>query len=199
MNLIYEQYLRLVRHHLGARKNIAKALPYLEQFPEILDIHIGELNAVLNLFERYRRFETTRDPVLFRNTEYLIKVLGTKTLPAWKEMQVKILGSTDEDLAKDFDAIFKEIGTFQFPDMDLSPQLTLGTLFVSFYRTTTLAMCPYIRDAGGMVGSTIAEMLALLALEGCKTQLFFAEKIWILHHEGEGFTKELAERVRPIA
>ena len=52
LNSLHLSYIQLVRRHLGSRRGIAKALPYLVQMPEIIDIHVGELNAAINLVNR---------------------------------------------------------------------------------------------------------------------------------------------------
>ncbi len=199
MESAYRSYLNLVRRHLGTRKNIDASLPYLKQFPELFDIHVGELTAVTRLFERYSQFETLRNSELYPNAEFLMKVLGREQLPPWAEIEQKLLAYDMNAGDDQFSAIFAEIGDFKFPDWEnLTIIETLGTLFISLYRTYALHSRPHWRACGAMVGSTVAEMLALLALNGCRTHLFTAEKVWILHHEEEGFSNALAERVRSL-
>jgi hypothetical protein len=199
MDIAYQQYIKLVSHHLGKRKNISASLPFLVKFPELLDIYAGELTAAINLFSRYRQTDSLRDRKLFPNAEKIIEILGDDSLPLWEDAKQELAPNPDPITANKLNAIFEEVGQFQFPDWNgLTSLETLGTLFITYYRTFTLVTWPHLRTAGAMVGSTTEEMLALMAVNGVKTLLFSANKIWMLRFAEEGFSPEMADSIKHL-
>jgi len=200
MNALHDHYIRFIERYLGARENMFAALVYLRDTPEIIDIHIGELNAAVNRFERFRRVDGIQYPGLLLNAEHLARNLESEDLPLWQEVAHELVTNTPEHPPPDLHFTFEELRTsFEFIDQETSLLRLLGTLFMAFYRTYTLVTRPSLRSKGVQIASTLEEMLALLALDDCYTQLFEAVKHWILDFENEGFSEELARKVAALS
>ena len=142
----------------------------------------------------------THSSGLFLHTEYLLKNLeGDVEIPQWDEVAKKLSIESHENPSSELSLAFQEISTsYDFIDQEEVPLHLLGTLFIAFYRTYTLISRPSLRDAGVQIGSSLEEMLALLALNHCPTLLFKAVKQWILNYETEGFSSELAFLIKDL-
>lgn len=202
MNLLVERYIEFVDYYFGDRTNIPPALSLLRNIPELLDIHRGELNAAIHLFYRFTRTQEYQYPRLFINAELLAGILQNQELPDWEEIAQRLITTKPGDQSSELHLTFDEIGRFQFIDRmgppAFSPLQLLGALFVAIYRTYTLVTRPSLRREVNEIALTIEEMLALLAINGCRTQLFDATKHFILDYEEEGFAQELAQKVATL-
>lgn len=199
MSILHDHYIRFVDRYLGARENMANPLAYLRSTPEMIDVHIGELNAAINRFRRLKNTGVTEYPDLLVNTEYLIDNLDTEDLPPWQEVANELISSTPESPSANVHLVFEELRTsFEFIDIEDSSMKLLGTLFMALYRTYVLVTRPSLRAKRVQIASSLEEMLALLAIDGCHTQLFEAVKHWILDFENEGFSRELAHKVADL-
>jgi len=197
MNPFYKSYCELIETYLGNRIGISKALPILTRYPEVTDIHIGELRAAIRLINRYANSENLfRNKDLFANTEYLTSVLAKQLLPTWDGLSWMVVNQNESE-KEELTKIFLEMSQFSYPDMDFTPSQTIATTIISFYRTHSLNKLPFLRNADVKIGNSIEEMLALLAFQGIPTLLYSGSKHWITDfYDDEGFTSELAHKVK---
>lgn len=198
-NLRNSRYIDLIQLHLGSKPNMLAPLNYLQETPEIIDIHVGELIAAINRLHHWQEKGDVLDQRLCKNANYLVKHLnGELLLPEWDELNQLIVNTTPSGTTT-LHQIIEEISTtYEFIDREKNIFCLLGTLFIAFYRTYTLITRPLLREANVQVGSSIEEMLSLLAIDGCSTLLFRAVKQWVVDYENEGFSKELAVLINDL-
>lgn len=188
-------YINFIDQHLSSVSNVEEMLHYLTSFPEIIDIYQAELTAALHLFSRYQinEFKYPQINELCINAQHLSRVLNGKTLPLWCTIEEQFLNFED---TPDLVNVGKELNQFDFIYTIDQPSKLAAALFMGFYRTYALVAIPYLRQMNAQVASSLEEMLAILAIEGCQTQLFWATHHWILEYQEEGFSELLAKKVR---
>lgn len=187
-------YVRFIQEYLGDKSNINKMSQYLLNFPEVIEIYQAELATALSLFSRYKKNEFRYPQIdeLCINTKYLSSLLSEYELPSWYTIQVQLqLNEKSLELREAGNALrdFDFITTIQ------EPSRLSGALFLGFYRTYVLVVIPILKIMNAQVASSLEEMLAILAIEGCPTQLFLASRHWILDYQSEGFSELLAKKV----
>ena len=177
-----QQILALIEKNLGGHLQVKQTIDRLRSNPEIFDILLAELNAAIHLFNR------KKNESMLLNSQKLIGILGHKDLPDCEDLLTQKLPV----------ALFKELNKLEFLDEKSDDYHFAGRLLIAVYRTFILQTYPILRKKGTQVASTIEEMLAILALKGFDTHLFQATKHWIKDWKREGFSKELALRIKNL-
>ena len=161
----------------------------IRYMPSILKIYLGELDFAINMFNRFKKEPKEFVAIkLFINAGNLIIIMGEEDLPNTNKV----------DFSLKWKEILSELSGFEFLSEKTDVEILFGRLVVAFYRTYILQTVPGLREKGAQIGSTIEEMLAILALYGFDTHLFQATKHWIRDWENEGFSKELALKIKNL-
>ncbi len=157
--------------------------------PEMMDVFLGELTAAVNRFNRIKRERITP------NSDNLMVLLGDKDLPSPYLVFADLISGSK---AKKNQDIFEEMKKFAFIKEKSGKVEMFGRILVALYRTYILRNMKGLRDQGAQVASTLEEMLALMAIEGFETHLFHATRHWIADWKREGFSKELAFKIKNL-
>lgn len=191
-------FIELVNEHMGANKNVRQMLNYLSKFPEVYCIYCAELDSALSLFSKYQHFtnEFPGDVNILVNAQMLQKILNGKNLLTRSELEYAISNWRGE--IKLWHSIFSELTDFDFVNQDNSIDKFSGAFFIALYRTFVLNKYPIIRKEKGQVASSLEEMLAILALAGCQTQLYLSTRHWLLDYKSEGFSPLLSQQLASI-
>lgn len=191
-------FFKMIGEHLSKNENIRRMLLLFARYPEVYDIYCTELDSALSLFSKFQFYPNrfSGDPQLLINANYLRQVLDGRKLNSMTDLENSICKW--EENRKLWHLIFFELSEFDFLHYDYDVNKFSGAFFVAFYRTYVLNTCPDIREKNGQVASSVEEMLAILAIAGCKTQLFFATRHWLLDYEGEGFSPQLSKKILEI-
>jgi hypothetical protein len=173
-------------------------LSYLSFFPESIDIYQVELTSAIHIFSRYQNnnFPYPQIDDLCINAHYLSSLLHGKTLPPWCSIEEQF---NNNENSPDLMNVGKELNEFDFIKTIDQPGKLAAALFLGFYRTYVLVTLPFLRQKNAQVASSLEEMLAILAIEGCRTQLFYATRHWILDYQSEGFSEFLAKKVQILS
>ena len=182
--------LDLLEKNLGSHKEVAQAVRKVRENPEVIEVLLGELNAAIY------KFNSLKKESILKNTEKLIGILGETDLPESSVILEEALKG--KKLKKRTVRLFAEMNKFKFLNDKTAESNLLGRILVALYRTYLLQTVSELRERGVQVASSLEEMLAIMALEGFDTHLFQATKHWILDWRKEGFSKELAERIKRI-
>jgi hypothetical protein len=187
-------YVSFIKEYLGNINNIEKMLCYLLYFPEVIGIYQAELISALSLFSRYKRNEFRYPQVdeLCINAKYLSNLLSINDLPSLYTIQKQFRLKKKSFALRE---VGDKLNDFDFIRTMQEPSQLSAALFLGFYRTYSLVTMPNLKIMGAQVASSLEEMLAILAIEGCPTQLFLATHHWILDYKSEGFSEILAERL----
>ncbi len=191
-------FIKIIEQNLSTHESVQTILAYIRTFPEIYSLYCAELNAGLSLFSRFQFLphEFPEETDLLINAKHLRSILNARSLPDLETLEHDIeLYNRNKQLWK---SIFVELSKFDFLNERYSRNRLSGAFFVAFYRTYTLNRFPDIREKGGQVASTVEEMLAILAISGCKTQLFLSTQHWLLDYQNEGFSEALFKRLEGI-
>lgn len=193
-------FVKLINIHVGKNKNIQQMLLFLTEYPEVYNIYCTELDAALSLFSKFQYYPNKfpGNAELLINASYLRQILDGKKLHSRVNVENSI--TKWEDNKALWKLIFTELSDFDFLKHNYANSGKFsGAFFVAFYRTYILNTYPDIRQKNGQVASSIEEMLATLAIAGCKTQLYFATRDWLLDAEGEGFSPLLSKKLEEIS
>lgn len=192
MRLNYQENLILfLQNHLSKTQSVKRVLELLNGDKEILFTLLTELDMVISLFNHSSQFEK-----VLINANKLKKILGKKSLPdaysVWDDLFFNSLNEND----RFFKGFLLEFFRFKFIESMKDPKQLLACLIVAIYRTYMLVKYPTLKENKAQVASSLEEMSAIMALENHKTEIFLATKHWILDWRGEGFSKELAQRIK---
>ena len=176
-------FFKLADEILGKRKHIKELIGFYQNNPAKVKLWLIELDEAIRLFNGQSAF-----PAYYINAVYLKKIYKFP-LPDTNEV---ITGE------KFFQATLEEMNSFEFFDDGWEIEKLAAACVVAFYRTFMLASQPDLKENKAQVASAIEEMLALMALEGKKTELFQAIKFWIEDWQKEGFSQELASKISVI-
>jgi hypothetical protein len=185
-----QDFLDLLQQYLSTHKEVAKTIEKIRENPEILEVLLAELNAAISEFNRLKNEN------LIKNTQKLMGILESDNLPETAIVFTDILKGKNAE--KRLKKLFAEMNRFKFLDDKTSEINLLGRILIALYRTYLLQNMSELRKKGAQVASSLEEMLALMALAGFDTHLFTATKHWILDWRKEGFSKELAEKLKRI-
>jgi hypothetical protein len=180
--------MELVRRYFKNRGLVVAAAEYLQNNKDIFEKLLGELDAAIELYNKYRSGEDVGVPegVKIKNAQFT-KENWDEDLPRTGEVKVEQLEKVCEKFLR-----------FEFIDTMKPVEKLARAGIVATYRTCLLVARPTLVEKNVQVASTIEEMLAVMALNGNKTELFEATKLWIEDYEGQGFDLSLAQAVKAL-
>lgn len=181
--LLPTDFLKLVKEILGERKHVQELITYYQSHPEKVILWLQELDQAILLFNNQTQFSK-----IYINAIYLKKVF-INSLPFVNQVI---------DQADFFKPTLEAMKAFEFFDKEWQIKPLAAACIVAFYRTFMLVNRPILKEKKVQVASAIEEMLAMIALNGEKTELFQSIKIWLLDWQTEGFSQELAERIKEL-
>ncbi|PIP51819.1 hypothetical protein COX59_04065 [Candidatus Beckwithbacteria bacterium CG_4_10_14_0_2_um_filter_47_25] len=181
--LLPTDFFKLADEILGKRKHVKALIAFYKSYSDKVRLWVDELDQAISFFNSQRSF-----PEECINAIYLKKILKDNLL------LVKDVGKENQY----FRSTLEAMNSFGFFDDDWQLDKLAAACLVAFYRTFMLVSQPYLKDQKAQVASAIEEVLALMALEGKKTELFQAIKFWIEDWQKEGFSQELASKIRVI-
>lgn len=176
-------FFSLAEEILGHRQYVKELVSYYQNNPGKIKLWLQELDQAIVLFNRQAKFSP-----LYINAIYLKSVL---TNPLQSVDQV--IQQTDL-----FRPTLEAMNNFEFFDDKWEIESLAAACIIAFYRTFVLTTQPDLKVKKVQVASVIEEMLAMMALNGKKTELFQAIKFWLEDWENEGFSQQLAIKVKSL-
>lgn len=189
------KFIDFLEKDVGKRKKIPALLIFLKKNPQVISKYLAELDNAITLFNKIRKqnLNAKYDFVMLNHARKLSVYLGERELPSVKEI-IK-LSRKGNFKQKDF---VRLINQFSFLDTMEPPSKLAAAFSVLLYRSALLVVWEDLQKAGAMIGSTLEEMACLMAISGNRTKIFDAVKDWIVDTKEEGFSKELANKIRNL-
>ncbi|MCL4339353.1 hypothetical protein M1271_06725 [Patescibacteria group bacterium] len=182
--------LDILEENLTTHSEVVKLLGKVRARPETVEVLLGELDSAIYAFNRYKNAN------FLKNAKLLADILGKNDLPESKRFLEYL--ESEKSTGEKRERLFSEMNKFKFLDEKATGIKLFGRILVALYRTYILQNISGIRKRRGQVASTLEEMLALMALEGFETHLFRATEHWIVDWENEGFSEELATKIKTL-
>ena len=182
--------------YLGHRRQIPALAWWLRHQPDELEGLADEVDEAVRMVRRYQLGESI-EPFERRDLQhcaYLCEHLGERRLPLVIEVRGWVRSGTviaDEALAR-------LLNMYDFLDTMQPPGKLAAALAVLGYRSVVLKRWPDLRQQGVMVGSSLEEMVSVMAVQGKRTRIFRAIRDWVNESEEEGFTPALAALIQNI-
>jgi hypothetical protein len=180
---------------LTKRGVVSEGIKMIENAPEILLAIGGEVECLILLFNRIKYADKALgyDWDLIINADKTRRILReNEELPLFFETCLEIFQGGKKG---NINLLRAEIEKFGFFDKIENPFQLLYVFQIAIYRTWILIKNARLKRRGVQIASTIEEMVAILALEGIETNIFYAVRHWIFDWEKEGFSYKLAEQL----